>query len=72
MKTTMVVLCAATLLSIPAGHGVAELPPVPEDVVGGAWWICPALGIVTGLQVASGQILGAITTVVAAATHGCI
>ena len=75
MKAIVAVLVVACLLpaSIPQGAPVAPAGPSdPASVVGGAWYACPLLGVVFGLEVATGNVVGAFGALVGAINYGCL
>ena len=63
---------ASFLLPLGLGAAVATASPVdPASVTGGIQWFCPAMGILTGLSIATGQWIQAATLVVTAVRSGC-
>ncbi len=52
--------------SVPAGE------TEPQAVVGGISWVCPALGFLTGVSLATGQWISAAGFAVTAIRSGCV
>jgi hypothetical protein len=56
----------APALAVPA------LAAPAAATVGGVSWVCPALGILTGLSLATGNWIGAASLAVSAIRSGCV
>ncbi len=50
---------------------VGTAPADPGAVIGGINWFCPAMGVLTGLSIATGQWIQAGSLAVAAVQSGC-
>jgi hypothetical protein len=75
MSRLLSLLLVGALVLCPAGHagglpGAADVSP--DAVEGGISWVCPALGILTGVSIATGNWIGAGGFLVAAARSGCL
>jgi hypothetical protein len=69
-----VVLFAFLVVHFSDRVGWMNVPlPDPATIVGGqAAWVCPALGILFGVELLFGQAWAAASTVIAAGASGCI
>ena len=56
---------------VEAGPRAAE-GAAPGEVVGNISWLCPALGVLTGLSLATGQWISAAGFAVTAVQAGCV
>jgi hypothetical protein len=65
-------LGAAALLGLAAPAPKAPSFSDPGEATGGAWYTCPALGAVFGLQIATGNVVGSVATLVQANEEGCL
>jgi len=65
-------LSALVLYPVGPAGGLPEAVGSAEAVVGGIRWVCPALGILTGFAVATGNWIAAGGLVVNAIRSGCI
>lgn len=63
-------MCALALGPIGPADGAS--PDGADSVVGGVSWICAALGILTGVSIATGNWIAAGSLVVNAIRSGCI
>jgi hypothetical protein len=63
------VLCAVVDAG---GLGATPAAGSAAAVVGGISWVCPALGILTGLSLATGNWIGAASLGVSAVLSGCV
>jgi hypothetical protein len=76
MGRLLSLLLVGALVLCHAGHsgGRSAVPGVGSagGVVGGISWVCPALGILTGVSIATGNWIGAAGFALTAARSGCI
>ena len=77
MKALAVVLLAVGIAAAPltppdVPSGSPAPSPPQEEAVGGAWYTCAALGVIFGGSIASGNVLGAASSLIAADIYGCI
>lgn len=75
MSRWLCVLVVGLLLlggpAVEAGPRPAE-GAAPDEVVGSVSWLCPALGVLTGLSLATGQWISAAGFAVTAVHAGCV
>ena len=71
-------LCVLVVGLLVLGGPIAEAGPrpapsaAPDEPVGGISWFCPALGVLTGLSLATGQWISAAGFAVTAVHAGCV
>ena len=75
MSRLLSLLLVGALVLCHTGHA-GDLPVAPDvspdAVEGGINWVCPALGILTGVSIATGNWIGAGGFILTAARSGCL